>query len=112
MVRSRSDGTEPPSPPRSPTTFLFTFQSSDLVLFGGVLLEALGGSSIQRVLSILSTRLGRSRGCRDLLRQRMFEPLPHPNRLEYSIRPLSGSLGWEQGSKPFVVLDIDCCGWS
>uniref|UniRef100_A0A2N9EP30 Uncharacterized protein n=1 Tax=Fagus sylvatica TaxID=28930 RepID=A0A2N9EP30_FAGSY len=72
MVRSRSDGTEPPSPPRSSTTFRFTFQSSDLVLFGGVLLEALGGSSIQRVLSILSARLGRSRGRRDYLRLRML----------------------------------------
>jgi hypothetical protein len=41
-------------------------------LFGGVLLEALGGLSIQRVLSILSARLGRSRGRRDLLWQRMF----------------------------------------
>ena len=68
----RSDGTEPPSPPRSPTTFRFTFQLSDLVLFRGVLLEALGGSSIQRVLSILSTRLDRSSGRRDFLRLRMF----------------------------------------
>jgi hypothetical protein len=68
----RSDGTEPPSPPRSSTTFRFTFQSSDLVLFGGVLLEALGGSSIQRVLSILSARLGRSSGRRDYLRLRML----------------------------------------
>ena len=68
----RLDGTEPPSPPRSPTTFCFTFQSSDLVLFGGVLLEALGGSSIQRALSILSARLGLSSGRRDLLRLRMF----------------------------------------
>uniref|UniRef100_A0A2N9FLG4 Uncharacterized protein n=1 Tax=Fagus sylvatica TaxID=28930 RepID=A0A2N9FLG4_FAGSY len=62
VAQDRSDGTEPPSPPRSSTTFRFTFQASDLVLFGGVLLEALGGSSIQRVLSILSARLGRSRG--------------------------------------------------
>uniref|UniRef100_A0A2N9HGB0 Uncharacterized protein n=1 Tax=Fagus sylvatica TaxID=28930 RepID=A0A2N9HGB0_FAGSY len=39
-------------------------------------------------------------------------PCHNPNRLEYSIRPLSGSLGWEQGSKPFAVPNIGCCGWS
>uniref|UniRef100_A0A2N9ETI0 Uncharacterized protein n=1 Tax=Fagus sylvatica TaxID=28930 RepID=A0A2N9ETI0_FAGSY len=29
-----------------------------------------------------------------------------------SIRLLRGLLGWDQGSKPSVVLDITCCGCS
>uniref|UniRef100_A0A2N9IU88 Uncharacterized protein n=1 Tax=Fagus sylvatica TaxID=28930 RepID=A0A2N9IU88_FAGSY len=35
MVRSQSDGSEPPSPPLSSITFRFTFQSSDLGLVWG-----------------------------------------------------------------------------
>uniref|UniRef100_A0A2N9H667 Uncharacterized protein n=1 Tax=Fagus sylvatica TaxID=28930 RepID=A0A2N9H667_FAGSY len=49
-----SDGTESPSPPPSSTTFHFTSPSSDLGLFGSDLLEALGDSSLQRILSLLS----------------------------------------------------------
>jgi hypothetical protein len=38
------------------------------------------------------------------------EPLPHLNRMANSIRPFSGLLGWDQGSKPSAVPDIRCCG--
>uniref|UniRef100_A0A2N9FLE8 Uncharacterized protein n=1 Tax=Fagus sylvatica TaxID=28930 RepID=A0A2N9FLE8_FAGSY len=72
MVRSRSDDSEPPPPPLSSTTFRFTSQSSDLVLHGGDLLESLGGSSLQRIPSLLSARFGLSSGRRDLFRRWMF----------------------------------------
>uniref|UniRef100_A0A2N9H3E5 Uncharacterized protein n=1 Tax=Fagus sylvatica TaxID=28930 RepID=A0A2N9H3E5_FAGSY len=29
-----------------------------------------------------------------------------------SIRPFSGLLGWDQGSKPSAVSNIGCCGCS
>jgi hypothetical protein len=32
--------------------------------------------------------------------------------MDNPIRLLSGLLGWDQGSKPSVVLDIACCGCS
>ena len=40
------------------------------------------------------------------------EPLPHPNRMANSIWPLVVLLGWDEGSKPYAVLDISCCGCS
>ena len=49
----------------------FTYQSSDLVLYGGDLLEALSGSSPKQIISLLSVRLGLSSGRRDLLRRWM-----------------------------------------
>jgi hypothetical protein len=51
--------------------FRFTYQSSDLVLYGGDLLGALGGSSPKQIISLLSIRLGLSSVRRDLLRRRM-----------------------------------------
>jgi hypothetical protein len=47
--------------------FLFTSPSSDLSLYGGNLLEALGDSSLQRTPSLLAARFCFSSGCRDLL---------------------------------------------
>ena len=38
------------------------------------------------------------------------EPLPHSNCMTNSIRPFSGLLGWDQGSKPSAIPDIGCCG--
>ena len=68
----RSDGSEPSPPPLISSTFRSTFQPSDLVLYGGDLLDALGGSSLQRILSFLSARLGLSSRRQNLLRQWMF----------------------------------------
>lgn len=62
ILAPRSDGFEPPPPPLSSTTFCFTSQSSDPVLYGGDLLESLGGSSLQRIPSLLSARIGLSSG--------------------------------------------------
>uniref|UniRef100_A0A2N9IWR5 Uncharacterized protein n=1 Tax=Fagus sylvatica TaxID=28930 RepID=A0A2N9IWR5_FAGSY len=67
-----SDVSEPPPPPLSSPTFCFTSFLSDWVLYEWVLLEALGGSSLQRTLSLLSARLFLSSGHRDLLRSLMF----------------------------------------
>jgi hypothetical protein len=72
ILAPRSDGSEPPPPPLSSTTFCFTSQSSDPVLYGGDLLESLGGSSLQRIPSLLSARIGLSSGRWDLLRRWMF----------------------------------------
>uniref|UniRef100_A0A2N9HIJ9 Uncharacterized protein n=1 Tax=Fagus sylvatica TaxID=28930 RepID=A0A2N9HIJ9_FAGSY len=62
MVRSRSDGSESP----------IISQPSDLALYGGDLLEALGGSSLHRPLSLLSAQNCHSSGRRDTLRQWMY----------------------------------------
>ena len=72
ILAPRSDGFEPSPPPLSSTTFRFTSQSSDPVLYGGDLLEYLGGSSLQRIPSLLSTRIGLFSGRWDLLRRWMF----------------------------------------
>uniref|UniRef100_A0A2N9IUT8 Uncharacterized protein n=1 Tax=Fagus sylvatica TaxID=28930 RepID=A0A2N9IUT8_FAGSY len=72
MVRSRSDSSEPPPPLLCSPTFRFTSLSSDLVLYGWDLLEALGGSRLQQTLSLLSARLFLSSGRRDLLQSWMF----------------------------------------
>jgi hypothetical protein len=63
LLETKSDGSE--------LLFRFTYQSSDLVLYGGDLLEALGGSSPKQIISLLSVRLGLSSGRRDLLRRWM-----------------------------------------
>ena len=68
LLATRSDDSEPPSSPLSSTTLRLSSLSFDLVLLGGVLLDALGGSSPQRTLSILSACLGLSNGHRDLPR--------------------------------------------
>uniref|UniRef100_A0A2N9EI42 Uncharacterized protein n=1 Tax=Fagus sylvatica TaxID=28930 RepID=A0A2N9EI42_FAGSY len=52
MDRSRSNDTEPPSSPLSSTTLRLSSLSSDLVLFGGDLLDALGGSSVKFDLTL------------------------------------------------------------
>ena len=59
-------------PPLTSTTFRSSFQSFDLVLYRGDLLDALGGSSLQRILSFLSASLGLSSRRQDLLRWWMF----------------------------------------
>ena len=72
VLAPRFDVSEPPPPPLSSPTFRFTSLSSDLDLYGWDLLEALGGSSLHRTLSLLSARLFLSSGCQDLLRPWMF----------------------------------------
>jgi hypothetical protein len=74
FVSTRSDGSKsPPSPPPPPSpTFRFTPPPSDLVLYGGDLLEILGDLNLLRHLSFLSARSCHSGGRRDLLRQLMF----------------------------------------
>uniref|UniRef100_A0A2N9GBA8 Legume lectin domain-containing protein n=1 Tax=Fagus sylvatica TaxID=28930 RepID=A0A2N9GBA8_FAGSY len=76
ILASRSVGSEPPPPPLPATTFHSTSQSFDSVLYRGNLLEFLGGSSLHRIPSLLSARLCRSSGCRDLLRRWLFEGHP------------------------------------
>jgi hypothetical protein len=73
-VSTRSDGSKsPPSPPPPPSpTFRFTPPPSDLVLYGGDLLEILGDLNLLRHLSFLSARSCPSGGRRDPLRQLMF----------------------------------------
>ena len=71
ILAPRSEVFEPP-PPLSSPTFCFTSPSSDLGLYEWDLLEALGDSSLQRTLSLLSARLFLSSGCQDLLRPWMF----------------------------------------
>ena len=73
ILALRSDGFEPPPPPPSSTTFLFTSHSSDPVLYGGDLLESLGGSSLQQISSLLSARFDLSDGRRDLLQRWMLD---------------------------------------
>ena len=63
VLETKSDGSEP--------LFCFTYQSSDLVLYRGDLLEALGGSSPKQIISLLSVRLGLSSGHWDLLQRWM-----------------------------------------
>ena len=72
ILALRSDGFEPPPPPPSSTTFLFTSHSSNPILYGGDLLESLGGSSLQRIPSLLSTKIGLTSRRRDLPRWWMF----------------------------------------
>jgi hypothetical protein len=72
LLAFRSDAFELPSPPLSSPTFLFTSPSSDLSLYGGNLLKALGDLSLQRTPSLLAVRFCFSSGCRDLLQLRMF----------------------------------------
>ena len=62
FLTTRSDGSESPPPPLPFPTFRFTSHPSDLVLYGGDLLEALGDSSLHRPLSLLSTRICHSSG--------------------------------------------------
>jgi hypothetical protein len=71
-LTTRSDGSESPPPPLPFPTFRFTSHPSDLVLYGGDLLEALGDSSLHRPLSLLSAQICHSSGRRDHRRQWMF----------------------------------------
>jgi hypothetical protein len=72
LLAFRSGVSELPSPPLSFPIFLFTSPSSDLSLYGGNLLEALGDSSLQRTPSLLAARICFSSGCQDLSQLRMF----------------------------------------
>ena len=72
ILVSRSVGSELPPPPLPPSTFVSTSPSSDPVLYGGNLLEFLGGSSLHQIPSLLSARPCRSSGCRGLLRRWLF----------------------------------------
>ena len=72
ILVSRPVGSELPPPPLPPTTFVSTSPSFDSVLYGGNLLEFLGGSSLHQIPSLLLARLCRSSGCRGLLRRWLF----------------------------------------
>ena len=72
FLTTRLDGSESPPPPLPFLTFRFTSHPSDLVLYGGDLLEALGDSSLHRPLSLLSARIFHSSGRRDHRRQWIF----------------------------------------
>jgi hypothetical protein len=72
LLASRSDGSESPPPPLPSLTFCFTSPSSDLSLYRGDLLEALGDSGLQRTSPLLAARFCFSSGCRDLPQLRMF----------------------------------------
>ena len=72
LLAPRSDNSESLQPPLPFPTFRFTFHPSDLVLYGGDLLEALGESSLHRPLSLLLEQICHSSERRDPLRQWMF----------------------------------------
>ena len=72
ILAPRSECSEPPPPPPSSTTFLFTPHSPDPVLYGGDLLESLGGSSLQRFPFPFLASIDRFSGRLDLLRRWMF----------------------------------------
>uniref|UniRef100_A0A2N9ITE9 Uncharacterized protein n=1 Tax=Fagus sylvatica TaxID=28930 RepID=A0A2N9ITE9_FAGSY len=72
MVRSRSEGSESPPPPLPLPTFRFTSHPSDLALYSGDRLEALGDSNLHRNPARLSTQSCQSSECRDPLRQWMI----------------------------------------
>jgi hypothetical protein len=72
ILVSQPIGSELPPPPLPPTTFFSTSPSPDPVLYGGNLLEFLGGSSLHQIPSPLPARPCRSSGCRGLLRQWLF----------------------------------------
>ena len=72
ILVSRPVGSELPPPPLPPTTFVSTSPSPDLVLYGGNLVEFLGGSSLHQIPSPLPARPCRSSGCRGLLRRWLF----------------------------------------
>ena len=65
------DGSESPPPPPPSSTFRFTPHPSDLVLYGGDLLETLGDSSLHRLLPLLLARFCHFSGRRDPLQQLM-----------------------------------------
>jgi hypothetical protein len=72
FLTTRSDGFESPPPPLPFPTSRFTPHPSDLVLYGGDLLEAMGDSSLHRLLSLLSARICHSSAHRDHRQQWMF----------------------------------------
>uniref|UniRef100_A0A2N9FQ20 Uncharacterized protein n=1 Tax=Fagus sylvatica TaxID=28930 RepID=A0A2N9FQ20_FAGSY len=70
--RSGSDEVESPPPSPSLPSFRFTPHPSDLVLYSGDLLEAMGDSSLHRFLSLLPARICHSSVHRDHRQQWMF----------------------------------------
>jgi hypothetical protein len=72
LLTTRSDGFEspPPSPPLP--SFRFTPHPSDLVLYSGDLLEAMGDSSLHRFISLLPARICHTSVQRDHRQQWMF----------------------------------------
>jgi hypothetical protein len=68
----RPVGSELPPPPLTPTTAVSTSPSPDPVLYGGNLVEFLGGSSLHQIPSPLPARPCRSSGSRGLLRRWLF----------------------------------------
>ena len=108
LLASRSDGSESPPPPLSSPTFRFTSPSSDLGLSGGDLLEALGDSSLQWTLSLLSARPCLSSGCRDLLQLWLFGghpvwgSLPVQVSLDFSTFGIDSSKPLFEGPLPLL----------
>ena len=96
LLAPRSDGSEPPPPSLSFPTFRFTAHLSNLDLYGGDLLEALGGLSLHRPLSLLSARICLFSGRQDLLRPWMFSghrvwgllPVRHSIDPSFGVDPL------------------------
>uniref|UniRef100_A0A2N9F336 Uncharacterized protein n=1 Tax=Fagus sylvatica TaxID=28930 RepID=A0A2N9F336_FAGSY len=115
MVRSRSDGSESPPPPLPLPTFRFFSHPSDLALYSGDRLEALGDSNLHRHPSPLSTQICQSSERRDPLRQlmigghRTWRLLPDRLLIDPTF---GGLLGWDYGSKSYVVPVIDSCSCS
>jgi hypothetical protein len=72
FLTTRSDGVESPPPSPSLPSFRFTPHPSDLVLYSGDLLEAMGDSSLHRFLSLLPARICHSSVHRDHRQQWMF----------------------------------------
>uniref|UniRef100_A0A2N9H472 Integrase catalytic domain-containing protein n=1 Tax=Fagus sylvatica TaxID=28930 RepID=A0A2N9H472_FAGSY len=72
FLTTRSDGVESPPPSPSLPSFRFTPHPSDLVLYSGDLLEAMGDSSLHRFLSLLPARICQSSVHRDHRQQWMF----------------------------------------
>jgi hypothetical protein len=110
ILASRSIGSELPPQPLPPTTFVSTSPSSDPVLYGGNLLEFLGGLSLHQIPSLLSARLCRSRGCRGLLRRWLFGGHPVWGSLPVRVY-LAYSTFEVDSSKPLLegpLLHLNC----
>ena len=72
FLTTRSDGFESPPTSLPFPSFRFTPHPSDLVLYSGDLLEAMGDSRLHRLLSLLSARIYHSSAHRDHRQQWMF----------------------------------------